>query len=275
MAGCYHTPRVGRKRIAHSRTPVHNTGMILTQTPLLLICALKEEIRYLWDTPDPPVPIQDVHPTLYSFRPEPDKTAHLLVCGVGGDRAKRALDKVLVHIQPARILIAGWSGALADEMNIFDLVQVDTVHHWESDPGSGIQFDPELGEICTKILRNREGTRCGETTVCSDIVVAKKDLKRQLRDRYSASLVDMESHYLLKIFQKQGIPTAMVRVITDAADESFGFDIENLPVRRAKKLAYLAAHPKQAAAYYRLIKDLKTATTRLADVVPELVKSLV
>jgi len=240
--------------------------MKLRKVQVLIIAAMRDELTFFRKSNHlirPVTNLRNYHELSLS-----GKVTGILICGVGGQRAGPALEKALKLIRPEKVLIAGWSGCLRPEINIHDLVIVSGVSYWKSDPEKPHTFDDPLSRHLESILANQDVVYRTGRAVCTDIVVDKSDLKASLAEQHDADIVDMESYFLLEILNAEGIPSAMLRIITDSADESIGYDSQKIPGTRSKRLLYMARHPQVATAFYRLIRSLKESTDLLGAVLP-------
>jgi nucleoside phosphorylase len=245
-------------------------AMSTKDIPLLVIAALKNEVSFLLKTAHP------VFDECYGFYLSENyfESVGILVCGVGGKNVSNALNRLLRVYRPQKVLIVGWSGALSDKFSVLDLVVVNKVFHWNSPPAMVLDFDRKLFKRVDEYLHSHISHSHSGFAVTTDKLVDTLDLKKKLSSMYTADLVDMESYYLLKIFREKNIPSIMVRVISDKADESLGVDFEKIPRPRFKRYLYLLRHPKQCISFLKIYRDLYRASNRLGKVVPQLIFAL-
>lgn len=156
------------------------------------------------------------------------------------------------------ILLMGLGGSLSPDCEIGRGVLIDRVwSHLNSDSPECTFCAPAL----TQTILQRLPTLSTATGVTSDRVITAAKEKRHLGDRYSASVVDMESAVLL-----QAIPQAQIAVLRVISDDCH-HDLPNLeraiaPDGSLRPLALTLSFLQRPRAAARLIrgslKGLKT-----------------
>lgn len=184
-------------------------------------------------------------------------------CGVGRKRARRNLSKMLGAIQPQKILIVGYSGSLLAGGRVGDVILADTTCCESIGCDATIEFDRRFsGEISSylddSLLRyNRGGT------VTVDRIVDTATDKHDLHRLSGAACVDMESYYIVTSPGVRDTPAAMLRVISDHADESLGLDLNSIPAGKWRSRRYFLLHPRTLPGLIRLRRNMRTATDQL------------
>lgn len=244
----------------------------LRSPDILVISALKQEIaghvRH-----DPPLTLQTgTHQTgnRYWEPAEYGGSVGFKVCGVGGKRAVKDIAAFLNVVQPRIILIAGFSGSLVPDLSIGDLVVVNSTHY----NGADAAFDPGLTRAVKNALQNTRTRSADARSVTVDSVVDTAETKTRLRMRCGADCVDMESYYLAGLAQRHGIPAAMVRVITDFADESLGLDFSRIPRGKWPSRRYFLCRPKLWYHLGKLHLDTRRAAACLTAATRSVLASL-
>lgn len=185
-------------------------------------------------------------------------------CGVGKKRARRNLAGAMGVLYPCRILLAGYAGALTPEASVGDIHLIRTTCHDSSGPGSALCFDSAFSRsIASRLEAGRLPFSEGSAVTVDRVVDSRAD-KENLRIRCAASCVDMESHHLAGLPEVAGIPMAMIRVISDFADETMGLDLNRLPSGRWRFRMHFLLHPQQIPALLRLRRSMQTASSSLA-----------
>jgi uridine phosphorylase len=106
---------------------------------------------------------------------------------------------------------------------------------------------------------------------CAERIAVTAAEKRELRQATGADAVEMESAVIRRMCCQHGIPSATVRVISDAADEDLPLNFNRL-LTAGLRLNYatlawtLARSPAKIAALARFQRRVKTAAENLASV---------
>ena len=195
--------------------------------------------------------------------------AHVIAGGGDGERLRRELEAAAPSA--SAILSAGLCGALSPGLKPSDwIVAMEVI---AADDGRHIATDKAWNIALMKAL---PGARAG-LVLGSDVMIADAARKARAHDHTGAMAVDMESHIAGEVAAKHGLPFAVARVVSDAADRSLpkaaqagmaadgGMDI------RAVLLA-LARDPRQLPALVRVggeadvaFNALKTFRARSSD----------
>jgi nucleoside phosphorylase len=200
----------------------------------VLVCfAVKEEARF--------------------FKPTPRSRirAAVAITGLGQQNARRTIEKLLDSASPALVLTCGFAGGLNPELRRGDIV-----------------FSCDDGLPVSDSLR-RFGAR-GARFHCSARVAVTAEEKRRLWLSTNADAVEMESEVIRNLCRERGIPSATIRVISDAADEDLPLDFNAL-LTPAKEINYLwlatqvARSPAKIPRLLKLGKHTKQAAVQLAD----------
>ncbi|MBM3882883.1 MAG: hypothetical protein FJ387_24700 [Verrucomicrobia bacterium] len=176
----------------------------------------------------------------------------VLVTGMGRRNAERALRRALGGALPRWVLSSGFAGGL------------DPVH-----PRGAVLFAADgaggLGEALT-----RAGARAARFH-CADRVCIRAAEKAALWRATGADAVEMESAAIRECCGRLGVPSATVRVISDAAGEDLPLDFNRLLTRRLRvspvRLAWaLVRRPAAVPGLMVFGRQLRVAAVGLADV---------
>ena len=136
----------------------------------------------------------------------------LIVSGMGRERAKQAAHK-LCEENVDRLISFGSAGALAPGLRPGDLVHPEEVR------GAGRTFAVTtfLPEPARQRLAQQDIPVHAGPLACVDKVTATTGAKQELFRQTGAIAVDMESAGILDAAGPEGVPVAVLRVITDSA----------------------------------------------------------
>ena len=132
-----------------------------------------------------------------------------LITGMGEKNATRALARFLERSQPRTVLSCGFAGALDPALAVGSVI-------FSHD--SDFPFSSHLLSAGAKPA----------TFYCAARVATSAREKAELRGQTGRDAVEMESSAIRRICQGRGLPSATVRVISDAADEDLPLDFNQL-----------------------------------------------
>ncbi len=171
-----------------------------------------------------------------------------LKTGVGPRRAARSLAEALMVTRPLQILVIGYAGALDPGLKLGDLVAVEKAFavtldkdrpRWEYARIDGT-FELADGEMLAQVARSVGLDVCVADTLTSPHVLGSPAHKQLLWEKFSASIVDMETAALARISASNSIPISCVRAVSDEAQDTFLEPFSHDPAVpvpvRAKKL---------------------------------------
>ncbi len=177
--------------------------------------------------------------------------------GVGQAKAAQATDALIEAFQPQRIVSAGYSGALAENLKRFAI------------------------RIPQTVVRESDGRRLhlagapspeGETLLTTDFVAATPKVKKSLGKKFAAQLVDMETFAVAERSLNRGIPFLSVRIVLDTVAEAIPNDVQRI-MKNAERgtarlvgsvLGSLFSRPSALIDLYTLKERALDATDRLA-----------
>jgi nucleoside phosphorylase len=177
-----------------------------------------------------------------------NKTVGFLVTGVGPRRAAAKLAEALTMIEPARILVVGYAGAIDPDLRLGDLVAVSKALAFRLDKAHLDWEHIQLGDVfeltgfeALAVCAQSAGLsiRTGDT-MTSPYVLGDPMQKRRLYEKFHASIVDMETAALAGVALPRAIPMSSIRAISDEANDTFlapfSFNPQSTISVRAKKL---------------------------------------
>jgi adenosylhomocysteine nucleosidase len=187
---------------------------------LLIVAALDEELRLA----------RDLHPGckrvtaikgLWQANTERGPV-YFLKTGVGPQSASAKLTSALETLQPARILVVGYAGALDPGLRVGELVAVRRALLLGAHvPGGTPLEDMQPSEMWELRLEGiDDGLRRGDV-VTTPFIIGEPAQKALLHERFRALAVDMETASFASAGQAAGIPVSCVRAITDDAADEF------------------------------------------------------
>src|SRR6202030_718505 len=122
-----------------------------------------------------------------------------------------SIRKILSTIKPRLVITAGFAGGLDPELAVGTVV---------------FDLDPELeAGLGAKLLQAGAKPSKFHCAECVAVTAAEKQVLRQLT---GADVVEMESAIIREVCLKNKIPSATVRVISDAANEDLPLDFNAL-----------------------------------------------
>ena len=232
---------------------------VFEMPPLLLTFAVKEELS----------PFQK----LIGARSE----LQVVLTGIGQRNAERAIRGALAEELAKLVLTCGFAGGLNPELAtgtvVFSTDDSSRRRGNEADYPLNIQAPPPyVGgyEPCLSAALLAAGARPAKFH-CAEKVAVTAEEKRALWASTGADAVEMESGVIRAICREQNIPSATVRIISDAANEDLPFDFNRLMDANQNlsygKLAMASLKsPGKIGALLKLQKHTRLAAEKLAEV---------
>ena len=179
----------------------------------------------------------------------------VLITGMGAQNSARSLRAALERKRPEQVLTCGFAGGLDPALRSGDVI-------FDADA------DLPLNAALLKAGARRVRFHCAERVLTT---VAEKT---QARHATGADAVEMESSVIRAACRAAGIPSATVRVISDAADEALPLDFNRLLTADQKihfgRLALaLIRSPGKIPALLRLQRRTRNAAGQLTRVLAE------
>lgn len=195
---------------------------------MLIAAALEEELKTCMDLCREIRRMPGADVPLWQARTEKGTPIAFLRTGVGPEKSTLRIRKTFDYVNPDLILIAGYAGALDPDLKIGDLVAVtgarafslDKKHpnwdHVEAEPTFDLTNVDALMSAGTAGLSIFKGS-----ILSSRHVLGNPEHKNLLFRKFQASVVDMETAFLVREAAARKIPVSALRVISDTAQDSF------------------------------------------------------
>ncbi len=171
-----------------------------------------------------------------------------LKTGVGPTRAAASLEAALEMVQPSQIMVVGYAGAIDPGLKLGDLVAVAKAFAFSLDKDNPdwktVRLDEAFklnqGEALASSAKAAGLSAFIGDVLTSPYVLGEPAHKHLLYEKFSASIVDMETAALARVASARSIPLSCIRAVSDEAADSFLAPFShdpstNLPAR-AKKL---------------------------------------
>jgi nucleoside phosphorylase len=183
----------------------------------------------------------------------------MLITGIGRENAERKLHRALRRAPYQLVLSCGFAGALNPYLTVGTVV-------FSTDEDAGL----------TSALLSAGA--CPVRFHCADRVATTVEEKQALWTATGADAVEMESQIIRAICRAHEIPSATIRVISDAANENLPLDF-NVLMSAEQKLNYgklalaILGSPQKLPAILRLQRQTQLAAKNLAQVLGKVVPS--
>jgi adenosylhomocysteine nucleosidase len=183
-----------------------------------------------------------------------------IITGMGRRNASTRFQEALGRLDPERVLTCGFAGALNPAFKIGDVLFDE-----DYDAGMGDALSAS-GAISAKFY-------------CSTRVAVTAAEKAELWRTTGADAVEMESAVIRTLCRERGIPSATVRVISDAASDDLPLDFNALmtseqKISIPKLMARLATSPRSIPKLMQLQRNTRFAAQRLGEVLNGLLCSV-
>jgi nucleoside phosphorylase len=181
----------------------------------------------------------------------------VLITGVGRENAERAVHTVLRSEPPQLVLTCGFAGGLNPFLKT----------------GTVVFSSDEDAAIVPLLL---EAGACPVKFHCAARVAVSVEEKRRLWEQTGADAVEMESGIIRAICRAHEIPSATIRVISDAANEGLPLDF-NAMMTADSRISYgkiirsLLVSPHRIAGLIRLQRQCQLAARNLAAVLQRII----
>jgi adenosylhomocysteine nucleosidase len=161
-------------------------------------------------------------------------SAVVAVSGVGKVNAAICTQTMIMRYNPDFIINSGVAGAIDSSLSICDAVIATTViqHDMDTSPlGDPVGFisgldlvdiptDPQISQkLYGAVKENNINSILGKI-VSGDQFINSRDKKKYLKDVFDAAACEMESASIGHVCYKNNVPFAILRTISDNADDS-------------------------------------------------------
>ena len=214
---------------------------------MLIAAAMEEELKTCMDICRDVRRMSGTDVPMWRGRTAGGTPLAFLRTGVGPEKSTARIRKALDCIDPELMLIAGYAGALDPDLKIGDLVAVTSArafslnmkhpdwNHVEADAPFNLTHVDALMTAGTAGFSIFKGS-----ILSSRHILGNPEHKNLLFCRFQASVVDMETAFLVREAAARKIPAGALRVISDTAQDSFLEPFERDPnvklTDRARKL---------------------------------------
>jgi adenosylhomocysteine nucleosidase len=193
--------------------------------------------------------------------------------GMGERAAEGALARLLAYGQPQSLISLGFAGALTPELPPGALV-VGESFRWYDPAGGEIRqtaappCPAAPGDLVERL--RRAGLAAFPGTMVSTPGIIHKARQGGSLLHVPHPVLDLETHALAQVAQRENLPFLALRAITDAAEEEIPEFLRQaaqqgrLPTAGAA-LAWLAADPRRVAVLVLLWRRSRLAAARLAQ----------
>lgn len=200
-----------------------------------------------------------------------DCTYWLIQTGVGPTAAHSVAERVLQAQAMSLVMSTGFACALVPAQ-VGDLIVGTSVSSVQADGtwmlgGDCVLCDAGVRQGLLTVAQDAGlVTRVG-TVVSSETVVWQAEEKHRLQRVTGATGLDMESAALAEMAQERGLPMAIVRTVSDLADEDLPLDFNLFlrPTGWIKGMQALIGHPSSLVGLNRLRKQSRVAADRLTE----------
>jgi adenosylhomocysteine nucleosidase len=181
----------------------------------------------------------------------------VLITGIGRENAERSLHRALKQNSYQLVLSCGFAGGLNPYLATGTVV-------FATDEDAGLTAPLLSAGACPVRFH------------CHDRVAITVKEKRELWEATGADAVEMESQIIRAICRAHEIPSATIRVISDAANENLPLDF-NIFMTAEQQLSYarlilaLLGSPSKIPAMLRLQRQTHVAARNLAKVLSRVI----
>jgi adenosylhomocysteine nucleosidase len=189
-----------------------------------------------------------------AFLPHAKTAAHLRtwITGMGRDNAQNAAQAMLARTRPDWVITAGFAGGLDPRLSTGTVI-----------------YSAPAGSVVESKLEASGAQRA--RFHCAGRIAVTAGEKALLRQQTGADAVEMESSVIEEVCREWNIPSAIVRVVSDSAEEDLPLDFNQLLTPRFEihfgKLARaLFLAPGKIPGLIRLQRRTALAATKLAEV---------
>lgn len=167
----------------------------------------------------------------------------IVVSGIGKVNAAAATARLILEFAPTEVVVVGLAGSLSDDLSVGDIVIAEKVVQYDFDLRP---LEPKVGQLpgrdspylrcdeeATTIWRKIADELCREDNSSSrrvllgavatgDRIVSSRVEREAISTSFPEALcVEMESGAVAQVCQGSKVPCAVVRIISDFADDTF------------------------------------------------------
>jgi adenosylhomocysteine nucleosidase len=195
----------------------------------------------------------------------------LVASGIGNRRAAENARRTFDEVRNVdRVILTGVAGALADQLEIGDVVLGDRLMTREGDsaqPARTIEVPRDYFQLTSAALDRAEIRHARGAILTVKYPLTTEADKRHAGAATGAIAVDMATAVIAFEAVARGIPFVAIRTIMDTVEHDLagaGFADENGKVRPLKAAAALARNPAMVPGIIRMVRNLRKASEAMA-----------
>ncbi|MBR1777217.1 MAG: 5'-methylthioadenosine/S-adenosylhomocysteine nucleosidase [Alphaproteobacteria bacterium] len=161
-------------------------------------------------------------------------------CGVGKTFAAAKAQKLIQTYEPDHLFVCGVAGAIAEELNVFDVVVPNRIVHGDVCFGNTYSptditessmefFEGKPGFSASAYLPERLNAPYKSGTLATIDFFAEEAEKTFLEEKFNAVCIDMESAAVAQIATLWNVPVTVIRAISDNRKHTLGDFETNAP----------------------------------------------
>lgn len=212
-------------------------------------------------------------PVVYEGRLEGVQTV-LILSGIGKSNAVNAADHLFMHYPVDTIFSIGVAGALDPKLQKGDIVIGSSITSVDAFDRPDCFSDPALGESASRSCGKLSITCHAGKLLTVPAMVASTKEKAELRKRFDALAIDMETCHVAHGVLKRNTRFLALRAISDSATQSLNVDFSRLRRGRISTWFYFLCHPGAYAEVRGFSRDIAAVSDRLAFILKALVTAM-
>lgn len=211
-----------------------------------IICALDSEFAAIKDHYKDGLP-QQVGLFTFFCAPHGEKQIVAAVCGIGKVNAAACAQIMISQFHADCIINSGVSGTLVNELHILDIVCATEVMHHDLlarfldgtyFPGcAAFPADPKLTGLVADICAEQQVPCVSGRIVSGEQFVTNSAQKEEIRLNTGGITTEMEGAAIGHVCYLNQIPFAVVRCVSDGADDQGGMDYDKFLPKAAARCA--------------------------------------
>lgn len=177
------------------------------------------------------------------------------VSGIGKISAAVCANTMIVKYGAATIINTGTAGALISDLDIGDVVVAKSLVEHDVDltnfgyapgemPGVGTAFLPCDETLIKTAIHSAKalGYKCRSGIIASgDAFICNSKDKIRIKNTFGASVCEMEGAAVARVCHMYGIPCAVVRCVSDTANDASGVDFDNFKYTAAEIAVHIVS----------------------------------
>ncbi len=208
---------------------------------IAIITAMEVELRNILARMDEPQPVEK--PGLWGYTGKLEgHTVLAAVCGVGKVCAAQCTQQIISEYHPEAVLHSGIAGAVAPGLGHLDIVIARELTYRDMAEKTKRKFLPFGGcYVADPRLVTALRRACPESLLgciaTGDLFVETGEEKERLRRDFNALCAEMEGAAVAHVCAVNRVPFAVVRCISDLADDNARGDYDDFELLAARKSA--------------------------------------